>query len=135
MKHHRGLVTVVEHNRFISLRQIPIARGRIMASPVQLNDSNLDEILEKNSLVVVDCWAAWCGPCKMLAPIIHELSEEYEGRALIGKLNVDENPKTSMKHLLMAIPTLLFFKNGELVDHVVGVVPKANIEKTISKYL
>jgi len=106
-----------------------------MASPVQLSDSNLDEILEKNSLVVVDCWAEWCGPCKMLTPIIHELSEEYVGRALIGKLNVDENRRTSMKYQLMAIPTLLFFKNGELVDHVVGVVPKANIEKTISKYL
>ena len=106
-----------------------------MASPVQLSDSNLDEILEKNSLVVVDCWAEWCGPCKMLTPIIHELSEDYEGRALVGKLNVDENPQTAMKHQLMAIPTLLFFKNGELVDHIVGVVPKATIEKTISKYL
>ncbi len=106
-----------------------------MASPVKLSDSNLDEILRENSLVVVDCWAEWCGPCKMLAPIINELSEDYEGRALIGKLNVDENPRTSMKHRLMAIPTLLFFKDGELVDQIVGVVPKATIEKTISKYL
>lgn len=102
-----------------------------MASPVKLSDSNLDEILRENSLVVVDCWAEWCGPCKMLAPIINELSEDYEGRALIGKLNVDENPMTSMKHRLMAIPTLLFFKDGELVDQIVGVVPKATIERTI----
>ncbi len=107
----------------------------MMASPVKLSDSNLDEILRENSLVVVDCWAEWCGPCKMLAPIINELSEDYEGRALIGKLNVDENPRTSMKHRLMAIPTLLFFKDGELVDQIVGVVPKTTIEKTISKYL
>lgn len=103
--------------------------------PVHITDSNIDEIVKQNSVVVIDCWAEWCGPCRMLAPIIEELAEEYAGRAVIGKLNVDENPKTSMKYQLMAIPTLLFFKDGELVDHVVGVVPKQQITRVIEKYL
>jgi thioredoxin 1 len=103
--------------------------------PVHITDANIDEIVQKNHVVVIDCWAEWCGPCRMLAPTIQQLAAEYAGKVLIGKLNVDENPKTSRKYQLMAIPTILFFKDGELVDHIVGVVPKQSIEGVIAKYL
>ncbi|NMG82780.1 MAG: thioredoxin [Methanosarcinales archaeon] len=100
-----------------------------------ITDSNIDEITQKNSLVLIDCWAEWCGPCQMLTPILQQLANEYAGRVVIGKLNVDENPETSMKHQIMAIPTILFFKDGKLVDNMIGVAPKKQIEGTIAKYL
>ncbi|HPU63641.1 MAG TPA: thioredoxin [Mobilitalea sp.] len=88
------------------------------------DDNFKTEALESDKLVLVDFYADWCGPCKMMAPIIDELAKEYEGIVKIGKLNVDENPETTRKYRVMSIPTMIIFKNGEAVDNVVGVVSK-----------
>ena len=98
----------------------------------QFTDSNFEaDVLNSDKPVLVDLWAEWCGPCRMLTPIIEELHTEYEGKAVIGKMNVDENPEISAKYGIRSIPTLLIFKNGELVDKQVGVVPKSALVKKL----
>jgi len=97
-----------------------------------LTDSNFkDTVLNSDKVSIVDFWAVWCGPCKMIAPSIEELAKEYEGTAVIGKLNVDENPQVSTEYGIRSIPTILFFKNGKIVDKQVGVVPKSVIESKL----
>jgi thioredoxin 1 len=99
-------------------------------------DTNFAEKVEKSDkLVVVDLSAEWCGPCRMVGPIIHELAAEYDGRIVAGELNVDENPTTTAKFRVRNIPTVLFIKNGEVVDKQVGAVPKANYKNLIEKHL
>lgn len=96
-----------------------------MANAVEITDTNFDELVANSDKpVMIDFWAEWCGPCKMLTPIVEELATDYEGQAVVGKLNVDDNPEISMKFGVRNIPTLLFFKGGELVDKQVGYVPK-----------
>ena len=99
---------------------------------LQFTDNNFEtEVLQAEKPVLVDLWAEWCGPCRMLTPIIEELHTEYKDKAIIGKLNVDENPEVSAKYGVRSIPTLLIFKNGELVDKQVGVVPKSVLTKKL----
>jgi len=88
----------------------------------------------KYPTVVIDCWASWCGPCQMVGPVIEELAKEMQGKVVFGKLNVDENPATSAKHQIMSIPTLLVFKNGDLVDRLVGAYPKEELKKKLEPY-
>ena len=102
--------------------------------PVTITDADIDEAIKKYSTIVVDCWAPWCGPCRMVGPVIDELAKEMQGKVVFGKLNVDENPKTSMKHQIMSIPTLLVFKNGNLVDRLVGAFPKEELKKRLKPY-
>lgn len=97
-----------------------------------LTDGNFKEtVLNSDKVSIVDFWAVWCGPCRMIAPSIEELAKEYEGKAVIGKLNVDENPQVSMEYGIRSIPTVLFFKNGKIVDKQVGVVPKSVLESKL----
>jgi thioredoxin 1 len=92
---------------------------------IDVNDSNFEEVvLQSDKLVLVDFWAEWCGPCRMVGPIIKELAEEYEGRAIMVKVDVDSSPQTSINYGIRNIPTVLFFKNGKNVDKQVGAVPK-----------
>lgn len=92
---------------------------------VTLTDANFkQEVLDSNEPVLVDFWAAWCGPCRVIAPSIEELATEFDGRAKIGKLDVDHNPQTAMQYGVRSIPTLLFFKDGRVADQLIGAVPK-----------
>jgi thioredoxin 1 len=109
--------------------------SRSVSVPVIISDMSFNETLNKSKVVVVDCWADWCSPCKMIAPIIDKLAEEYSGRVLFAKLNVDENPKTASKFGIMSIPTLLVFKSSKLVDTIVGAVPKHHIETIMKKHV
>ena len=102
---------------------------------LQITDAGFKELLEGNKPLVVDFWAEWCGPCKMISPVVDELASEYEGKVVIGKVNVDENEELPAKYGIRNIPTLLFFKNGELVDKHVGAATKAILEEKIKKLL
>ena len=101
----------------------------------EITDANFQELLAEGSLLVVDFWAPWCGPCKMISPIVDELAEEYAGRAVIGKVNVDENDDTCSAYGIMNIPTILFFKGGELVHRQVGAIRKPELQKLIDELL
>jgi len=103
--------------------------------PIELTDSNFHEIIKRDGLVVVDCWAAWCAPCRIISPIIDELAKEYAGKVLFGKLNVDLNQRIPMEYQIMSIPTLLIFKDGKLVDRLIGARPRKALEAVITRYL
>ncbi len=102
-----------------------------MGKTLELNDSNFDEAINSDKPVLVDFWAEWCGPCKMIGPVVEELAGEYEGKAVIAKLNVDENPQVTARFGVRSIPTLLVFKNGQVVDKQVGAVPKSVLSQKI----
>ncbi len=92
--------------------------------PLEVNDANFEEIIIKHKNVAIDCWAPWCGPCLMIAPVIEELAKELKGKVVFGKLNVDENQRTATRFNIMSIPTILLFKDGKLVDRIIGAMPK-----------
>ncbi|QHQ60313.1 thioredoxin [Anaerocolumna sedimenticola] len=102
---------------------------------LKFTDENFEsEVLKSEMPVLVDFYADWCGPCKMMAPIIEEIANEYEGKVKVGKLNVDEAQGTSSKYRVMSIPTLLILKNGEVVDTIVGAVPKSKVVEKLDQY-
>jgi len=102
--------------------------------PMQVTDATFKEIIRNHPLVVVDCWAPWCAPCYMVAPVVEEMARDYAGRILFGKLNVDENREVATRYQIMGIPTLLVFKNGKLVDRIVGAMPRQTLEPKIIRY-
>jgi thioredoxin 1 len=103
--------------------------------PVVVTDSTVDSAASQYPLFILDCWAEWCGPCRTIAPVLEEMAKELKGKAVFGKLNVDENMQTANKYRISAIPTLLIFKNGKLLDKLVGAYPKATLAGKIQKYL
>ena len=92
--------------------------------PIQITDATLDEVLKTDKLVVIDFWAEWCGPCRMVSPIIEQLAEEYKDKVVIGKIDVDENNEATEKFGIRNIPTVLFIKNGQVVDKIIGAADK-----------
>ena len=119
----------------VARRKAHLARQDAPREPILLCDSNFNIELAKHPLVVVDFWAEWCGPCRMVSPIIEQLASEYAGRVTFGKLNVDENPMVSGTFGVQSIPTIMVFKNGKPVDRLVGAVPKPYIESRFRPYL
>lgn len=103
--------------------------------PIEVTDATFKEIVERHPLVVVDCWAPWCGPCRMVAPVIEELARDYAGKVLFGKLNVDKNRMIATQYQIMGIPTLLVFNHGKLVDRIIGALPKQMLEPKIKCHL
>ncbi len=108
----------------------------LLASPISVTDATFSqEVLQSSIPVLVDFWAPWCAPCRMVAPVLEELAKDYAGRIKIAKLNTDENQQTAMQHRIQGIPTLLFVKNGQVVDQVVGAVPKPTLDSKIQQIL
>ncbi len=103
---------------------------------LEFTDANFkSEVIDSDKLTVVDFWAEWCGPCRAIGPIIEELGKEYEGRVNVGKVNVDHNSEVSINYGITSIPAILFFKNGEVVDKLVGAQPKGNFVKKIEQHM
>lgn len=104
-------------------------------APVKITDDTFDQFVSKNQLTLIDCWAPWCGPCRIVGPIIDTLAKEYRGKVAFGKLNTDENFATATRFNIMAIPTMLILKKGQLVDQIVGALPKAKIEEVLRRHM
>lgn len=100
--------------------------------PIVVSDRNFEQTVKSYPLVIVDCWAAWCAPCRAIAPVVDQLAKDYSGKVVFGKLNVDENPETAQRFSVMAIPTLLVMKNAKEVDRIVGIFPKNELEEKIN---
>ena len=110
-------------------------RKQVSNYPIVITDDNFHEIVKANELLVVDFWAPWCGPCRMIGPIIEQLAAEYAGKVTFGKMNVDENKIVASKFGIMSIPTIIVFHRGEAVETVVGAYPKPHVEGVFKRYL
>lgn len=103
--------------------------------PVEVADATFTDFIQSHTLTVIDCWAPWCFPCRMISPILEEMARDYAGKIFFGKLNVDENRRVAMQYQTLSIPTILVFKNGKLVDRIVGAMPRRLIEPRIMRHL
>lgn len=116
-------------------RNDQVESNQSTATPITLTDHNFSEMVRKHPLLIVDFWAPWCGPCRMVSPVITELSQELAGKAVFGKLNVDENPMIASTFGIQSIPTIAIFKNGKAVDGIVGAASKSHIMSKLSSHI
>jgi thioredoxin 1 len=114
-----------------------IAKGeRVMSKPIEITDANFEEeVINSEVPVLIDFWAIWCGPCKVIAPVVEEIASEYEGKIKVGKLDVDHNPNSAVQYGIRSIPTLLIFNDGKVSDQLIGALPKAQIVERVQKVL
>jgi len=128
----------IKRKKLEEMKKKYFSKGEIMSEmpnkPINITDADLDENIKKYSTIVVDCWAPWCGPCRMVGPIIDDLAKEMKGKIVFGKLNVDENQLTATRYQIMSIPSLLVFKNGKLVDKLVGALSKEMLLQKLELY-
>ena len=124
----------IKQKRMQELKQ-SLEQKQYPSSPVTITDASFDEFVSKYSLVLVDCWAPWCGPCRMLSPVLDEMATEMQGKVVFGKLNVDEEKMTAVNFGIASIPAMLIFKEGKFVDKLIGAVPKQNIVQKLQPYM
>jgi thioredoxin 1 len=115
--------------------KVPNQEKQYSDKPIEVTDATFRGLISNHSVVVVDCWAPWCAPCRMVSPIIEEMARDYAGKILFGKLNVDKNREIPLQYQIMSIPTLLVFKDSKLVDRIVGAMPRKMLEPRIKRYL
>ena len=130
----------IKKRRMEQLKKQYLNRGNnmeenVLNTPIRITDADIDENIGKYQTVAIDCWAPWCGPCRMVEPVVADLAKEMQGKIVFGKLNVDENRATSAKYGIMSIPTLLVFKNGELVDRIIGAMPKEMLKAKLNPHV
>jgi thioredoxin 2 len=115
---------------------MPLSIGNFNDRPVLITDNTFgDEVISHPGVVLIDCWAPWCGPCRIISPLVEQLASEYAGKLKVGKLNVDKNPLIASQYAIQSIPTLLLFKDGRLVDRLVGALPRPEIERRLTSIL
>jgi len=125
----------IREKKIRELMKLKERKQEMTKEPIHVTDLNFNETVNQHSLALIDCWAPWCGPCQAMTPTIEKLAEEYTGKILVGKLNVDENPKTAESFQVFSIPTMLVMKNGREVDRIIGLCPKNHIEAILKKHL
>lgn len=128
-------IEAIKRKKMAELQRLAAARASAPSEPILLTDSNFATEIAKHPVLLIDFWAPWCGPCRMVGPLIEQLAREYAGKATFGKLNVDENPLISGSFGVQSIPTMIIFKNGKAADVMVGALPKAQIESRLKQQL
>ena len=128
---------IINEKRMKELQQIVNEKELLknITNPIELDDSDFTESINKFPLLLVDFWAPWCGPCRMMSPVIDQVGKEYQGKLVVGKVNVDENPSISRQFGISSIPTLILFKKGQAVNHIVGSVSKSRIDEMVRMHL
>lgn len=125
----------IRKRKLKELEEKYLGKKEVIDKPIQVTDQTFEDMIRKYPVVVVDFWGQWCPPCHMIAPVIEELAKDYSGKVVFSKLNVDENQMIAAKYGIMAVPTLLIFKNGRLIDQVTGALPRQHLEKRIKNVL
>lgn len=130
-----GKLDEIRKRKLKELERKYFEKKEAIDKPIQVTDKIFDQVIRTHPVVVVDFWSEWCPPCHIIAPIIEEIAKDYAGKVVFGKLDVGENKAIPLKYGITAIPTLLFFKNGKLVDQVLGAVPRQHLEEKIRKII